>query len=46
MDIYVSTKLTNFYSYKKRYSVINMGFVGYNKRFMWAAVGAPGSTRL
>ena len=21
-----------------------MGFIGYNKRFMWAAVGAPGST--
>ena len=21
-----------------------MGFIGYNKRFLWAAVGAPGST--
>lgn len=42
--IYVSTKLKNFYSYKKRYSVTNMGIIGYNKRFMWAAVGAPGST--
>lgn len=32
--VYVSTKLKNFYSYKKRYSVTNMGFIGYNKRFM------------
>ena len=42
--VYVSTTMKNFYSYKKRYSVTNMGFIGYNKRFMWAAVGAPGST--
>lgn len=42
--VYVSTALKNFYSYKKRYSVTNMGFIGHNKRFMWAAVGAPGST--
>ena len=42
--VYVSTTLKNFYSYKKRYSVTNMGFIGYNKRFMFAAVGAPGST--
>ena len=42
--VYVSTKLKNFYSYKKRYSVTNMGFIGYNKRFLLAAVGAPGST--
>jgi len=42
--IYVRSKLKNFYSYMKRYSVTNMGFIVYNKRFMWAAVGAPGST--
>jgi hypothetical protein len=42
--IYINTKLKNFYSFKKRYSVTNMGFIGQNKRFMWAAVGAPGST--
>ena len=42
--VYVSSTLKNFYSYKKRYSVTNMGFIGYNKRFMFAAVGAPGST--
>ncbi|KAK2547249.1 hypothetical protein P5673_032879 [Acropora cervicornis] len=33
--------------FKKRlikcYSVTNMGFVGANKRFLWADVGAPGS---
>lgn len=40
--VYVSTKVENFYSYKKRYSVRKMGFIGYN---MWAAVGVPGPTR-
>ena len=42
--VYVSTKLKNYFSFKKRYSVSSMGFVGSNKRFLWAAVGAPGST--
>ena len=42
--VYVSTKLKNFYSFKKLYSVSSMGFIGSNKRFLWAAVGAPGST--
>ena len=42
--VYVTTKLKNFYSYKKRYSITNMALVGHNKRFMFAAVGAPGST--
>ena len=32
--VYVSTTMKNFYSFKKRYSVTNMGFIGYNKRFM------------
>ena len=43
-DVYLSTKLKNFYSYKKRHSVTNVGFIGHNKHFMWAAVSAPGST--
>ena len=42
--VYVSVTLKSFFSYKKRYSVTNRGFIGYNKRFMFAAVGAPGST--
>lgn len=40
--VYVSTTLKNFYSYKKRYSISNMGFIGYNMRFLWAAVDAQG----
>ena len=40
----VNTKLKNYFSFKKRYSVSNMGLIGSNKIFMWAAVGAPGST--
>ena len=43
-QVHVSTQLKNFYSYKKRYAVTNMAVIGYNKRFMWSAVGAPGST--
>ena len=42
--VYVTTELKNFYSYKKRYSITNMALVAHNKRFMFAAVGAPGST--
>ncbi|XP_028394424.1 protein ALP1-like [Dendronephthya gigantea] len=42
--VYVSTKLKNYFSFKKRYSVSSMGFVAADKRFYWAAVGAPGST--
>ena len=39
--VYVSTKLKNYFSFKKRYSVSSMGFIASNKRFLWAAVGAP-----
>ena len=42
--VYVSTRLKNFYSFKKRYSITNMALIGYNKRFLWASIGAPGST--
>ena len=42
--VYVNTKLKSFYSFKKRYSMSNMGLVGYNKRFLYSAVGAPGSS--
>ena len=42
--VYVSTKLKNYFSFKKRYTVTNLGLVGYNKRFLDAAVGAPGCT--
>ena len=42
--VYISTKLKNYFSFKKRYSVSSMGFIGSNKRFLWTAVGAPGST--
>ena len=42
--VYVSTKLKNYFSFKKRYSVSSLGFIASNKRFLWAAVGAPGST--
>ena len=42
--VYTTTKLKPYFSFKKRYSVSNMGLVSHNKRFLYAAVGAPGST--
>ena len=42
--VYVSTKLKNYFNFKKRYSVSSLGFTASNKRFLWAAVGALGST--
>ena len=42
--VYVSTRLKNFYSFKERYMISNMGLIGHNKRFLAATVNAPGST--
>ena len=42
--IYISSKLKCFFSFKKRYTLINLGLGGYRKRFLYAVVGAPGST--
>ena len=33
-----------FYSFKKRYSISNMGLIGYNKRFLATTVNTPSST--
>ena len=41
----MSSKLKHFYNFKHRYSVSNMVLVGYNKRLLDLAIGAPGSTR-
>ena len=40
-----ATKLKNHYSFKKWYTINNMGLVSYNKRFLSLTVNAPGSTR-
>ena len=42
--VYINSQLKNYFSFKKRYSMTNLGLIGYNKRFLYAAVGAPGST--
>ena len=42
--IYFGIKLKNHFSFKKRYSISNMGLVSHNKRFLAATVNAPGST--
>ena len=36
--------LANYFSFKKRYSMISLGLVGFHKHFLYAAVGAPGRT--
>ena len=41
---YVSSKLKSYFSFKKRYSMSNLGLVSYNKKFLYCAIGAPGST--
>ena len=42
--VHVCTRLKNYYSFKKIYTITNMGLVGYNKRFLALRAGAPGST--
>ena len=42
--VYVSNKLKSFYSFKKRYSMSNLGLVRYNKRLLHCDAGTPGST--
>ena len=36
--VYVSSQLKSYFSFKKRYSISNMGLVAHNKRFLYAAV--------
>ena len=42
--VYVCSQLKSCFSFKKRYTVSNLALVGYNKRILYAAVGAVGST--
>ena len=41
--VYVSSKLKSYFSFKKRYSMSNLGLVSYNKKFLYCAVRALGS---
>ena len=41
--VYISSNLKNFFNFKKRYCVTNVGLITANKRFPWAGVRAPGS---
>ena len=42
--VHVSTHLKNYYSFKNRYTITDMGLIGYNKRFLALTAVAPGST--
>ena len=36
--------MKTYFSFKRRYSISNIGLVRFNKHFLYDAVGAPGST--
>ena len=42
--MYVRSKLKSYFTFKKRDSMSNLGLVSYNKKFLYCAVGALGST--
>ena len=42
--VYISSKLKSYFSFKKRYTMTNLSLISYDKRFLYAPVGAPGST--
>ena len=42
--VYISSKRRSFNGFKHQYSVSTVAFVGYSKRFLDLAIGAPGST--
>ena len=44
--VYINSQLKNHFSFKKRYSMTNLDLIGYNKRFLYAAMDAPGSTHV
>ena len=41
--VHVATKLKNYYSFKNKYTISSIGFIGH-KRFLHLTTGAPGST--
>ena len=42
--VHVASQLKCNYSFKKKYTINNLAITSHNKRFLYAAVGAPGST--
>ena len=44
--VYINSQLKNYFSFKKRYCMTNLNLIGYNKRFLYAAMDAPGSTHV
>ena len=42
--VHVESQLKANFSLKKKYTVNNLALTSYNKRFLYAAIGAPGST--
>ena len=42
--VIVSSKVKDYYSFKRKYTVNSIGLVSHSKRLLYVAVGAPGST--
>ena len=42
--VHVESQLKANFSFKKKYTVNNLALTSYNKRFLYAAIEAPGST--
>ena len=40
LHVYVCSKLKSCFSFEKKYTVSNLALIGYNKRILYAAVGA------
>ena len=43
LHIHVNLQLKANFNFKKKYMVNNVALTSYNKRFLYAAIGAPGS---
>ena len=41
---YISSKIKSYFSFIQRYIITNLGLNSYNKKFLYTAVGALGST--
>ena len=41
--VHMTIRLKNYFSFKNKYTVTRIGLVGYKKRFLHLATGAPGN---
>lgn len=44
LNVYINSLLKTYSSFKQRYSIMNLGLVEFNKRFLYATVELPRNT--